>query len=92
MMRNVERTALKSADVETMIADMPHHDSLVFELWANNKHLAEIFFEEGAHKIEIFSNSEPGQSWIMQVDDLVALLQRGKQEIPRSTSVRGQDG
>jgi len=85
-MKQIKRVKLGKQDFETIIASMPHHDSLVFELWANDKHLAEIFFEEGEHKIEVFSNSQPTESWIARVDDLIELLRRAKREIRSPTN------
>ena len=81
---DIERVELKKGDIECIIASAPHRQSLIFEFWRARDHLAEVFYQDGTHKVEIFAAGDSPRSWIVKVDDLIDLLQRAKQEIPPS--------
>lgn len=60
--------------LSSLICSSPDRDSVVFEIWAGNDQLAEVFREPGGSvEIEIYSPAEGGK-WNFELEELVSLL------------------
>lgn len=67
-----------------MISSPPDRESIVFEIWSDERQVAEISREPGRdYEIEIYPTGNGG-AWNFNLTELMAYLTKGIEELSRS--------
>ncbi|WP_246791936.1 hypothetical protein [Burkholderia perseverans] len=67
--------------LEAMVTSPPDRQNIVFEIWFDDREVAEISKEPGrGYEIEIYARAENGV-WSFDLDEFKSILERGVKEL-----------